>query len=396
MAIKIGVGISAGKEPSRLAREALQQARMNINLEEVNLVVVFASIDVPMQAVLAAIKNFLPDTPIIGSSGTAIIFNQDIFRHGLSIVLLSFPKDIYFNTACAKEIKTKGALAAGQELGESLLYGFKGLRRDLSMVFCDGLIEKNQELLNGIQEKLGRSFPVVGASASDNLRFSRTYVYFEQEVLTDAVCGILWGGKLNFGLGIKHGWKPLGKPRIVSKADGNIVYEIEGLPAAELYKEYLACDLATLKKELGHISKFYPLGIYLPGEEEYLLRNIFSIEDNGSLVLQGDIAENSQIRLMIGTKESCLDATRQALYDVRKGFGEHKSSLIFIFNSVSRYILLGREAKKELKIIRECLGYAVPVVGIYTYGEQAPMKAIDYQGRAYSHNQTITLLGIGD
>ena len=396
MAINIGIGLSLKEDPQQAAYEALQAARKDIHQQEVDLAVIFTSIELADPIILKTIKTYLPDTPVIGSSGLAIISNQGIFKHGLIISLFSFPKDIYFNTACIKDIKAKGPLVAGQELGESLLYGFKGVRRDLSMVFCDGLIEGNQEFLNGLQERVGKSFPLVGASASDNLRFSKTYVYFEDQILSDAACGILWGGKLNFGLGIKHGWKPLGKPRTVTKSSGNIIYEIENQPAAKLYEEYLACNLESLKKELNYISKFYPIGIYLSGEEEYLLRNILFIGNDGSLHLQGEASENSQIRLMIGTKESCLEATHYALGEVKKDLGGNKLNILFMFDSSSRYALLGRDSQKELQIIKEQLGEYTPIAGIYTYGEQAPLRAINYQGRSYLHNQTINLLAIGD
>jgi len=139
----------------------------------------------------------------------------------------------------------------------------------------------------------------------------------------------------------------------------------------------------------------YPIGIYLPGEEEYLLRNILSIEEDGALVFQGDVPQDSQIRLMIGTKESCLTATQQAIDEVKNGLGNHACDFVFVFDSVSRYILLGRQANKELEIIKEKLGKDIPIIGIYTYGEQAPLRAVNYQGRVYFHNQTIAILGIG-
>jgi hypothetical protein len=106
---------------------------------------------------------------------------------------------------------------------------------------------------------------------------------------------------------------------------------------------------------------------------------------------------------MIGTKESCLNATRQALDEAKKilfapivdiGKSEIRNS-VFVFDSVSRYILLRREAQEELEIIKEGFSKDTPIIGLYTYGEQAPLKAISYQGQAYFHNQTIAILNIG-
>lgn len=400
MAIQIGIGLSTERDSVQAAKEVVQQARINIHKGKIDLAILFNSTDLSCATLLKTINNSLTGTPIVGCSGAAIISNQGIFKHGAVLMLLSFSEDVYVNTACVKEIKTKNALSAGEELGEKLLSGFQGIPRDLSVIFSDGLTEEGSDIIYGLQGKLGRSFPLVGASISDNLRFLKTYLYFNQELLNDAMVGILWGGKINFGLGIKHGWNPLGKPRTITKSKGNIADEIDGKPAVKIYEEYLACDISKLKKELKHISLLYPIGIYLPEEEEYLLRNILSIEDNGSLVFQGDIPQGSLIRLMIGTKASCLNATQQAVEEAKKGlFGpsmdlkkREMKNFVIVFDSISRYMLLRWSAQKELEIIKERLGKDTPLIGIYTHGEQAPLRAARYQGRTYFHNQTIAIL----
>ena len=99
---------------------------------------------------------------------------------------------------------------------------------------------------------------------------------------------------------------------------------------------------------------------------------------------------------MIGTKESCLEATYQAAQDVKRSLGNKKISLALVFDSASRYILLGRQAGRELDIIRQGLGEDTPVIGIYTYGEEAPLRELYYLGKTYFHNQTITIVGIAD
>jgi hypothetical protein len=391
----IGIGLSSEKETILATKQALQQARQEIGGEGIHLAIVFSSIDFAHSKTISTINTALGSVPVIGCTSAAIIANQGIFKHGIAIMLLHFSEGTYFNAASVKGITGTNAAEAGNELGEKLLYGFKEMRRDLGMVFSDGLLDDSNGFMQGLQERLGISFPIVGASASDNLLFLRTYLYCNQEINTNAACGIVWGGKLSFGLGVKHGWKPLGKPRHVTKASGNVVYEIDGAPAAKLYEEYFACDMKRLKKELKRISILYPIGVYIAGEEEYLLRNILAIHDDGSIVCHGNVPTDSLIRLMIGTKESCLDAVKQAAQETKKGLFARKSDFVFVFDSISRYILLGRQAYKELDIMKEEFGPQTRILGFYTYGEQAPLRAISYQGKTYSHNQTITLLGIG-
>lgn len=402
--MNVGIGLSVDKDPILAAKEATRLAELNLGTHKIDLAIVFSSVDLACVNLLKTINASLKGrVPIVGASSAAIIANQGIFTHGLEVMLISLPANMSFNVACVKDIKAKTALNAGRELGEKLISGFQNIRRDLSMIFSDGLIGEGSNLIYGLQERLGKSAPLVGASASDNMRFSKTYVYFNQEVLTDSAIGILWGGKLNFGLGIKHGWKPLGKQRVITKSEGNIIYEIDGEPAARLYEKYLACDLLELQKEIRRISILYPIGMYLPGEQEYLLRNILSIENNGSLRLQGNVIQEAVVRLMIGTKESCLNATRLALDEAKIILfgpvgdisGAHTRNVVFVFDSVSRFMLLRKEAGGELEIIKNSFSNGAAIVGLYTYGEQAPLKAISYQGQAYFHNQTIAIVNFG-
>jgi hypothetical protein len=393
--IKAAVGLSTKKEPVHAALEAVQQAKKSLKIQKIDLAIFFSSIDIAYPSLLKTITLSLGKVPLIGSSSKAIISSHGILKRGLAIILVSFPDDVYFNTACVKEINTRSSQDVGRELAEKLNYGFRDIRRDLSIIFSDGLTHEGSGLIFGLQQKLGSSFPLIVAQLADNLRLEKTYLYFNQDLLNQTTLGVLLGGKLNFGLGIKHGWQPLGKPRWVTRSKGNIVYEIDGITAAKLYEEYFAYDLTQLRENLDRISVFYPLGIYLPGEKEYLLRNILSIQDNGSLIFQGDVPEGSQVRFMIGTKESCLQATHEALSEAKKNIGPHPISFVLLFDSISRYILLGREAHKELEIIKNGLGKDTPILGLYTHGEQAPLTAVNYRGKAYLHNQTITLLAIG-
>ena len=395
MSLTVGIGLSKAQDPILAAKEAALKARSAAADEKISLAIVFASIKLSSPIILKTISAYLGDCPIIGCSAAAIIYETSILKEGIAVMALGLPEDIYLNASCIENINNKSALVAGEELGEKLLYGFQNVRRDLSIIFSDGLLKDSSSLITGMQAKMGKSFPIVGGGASDNLTFKKTGVYFNQDVLSDAACGALLGGKLSFGIGINHGWKPLGKLRRITRSEANIVYEIDGRPAAEIYAEYLSSTIAELRKELKRIFILYPVGIYLPGEEEYLLRNLISIGQDGSLVFQGAVPQDCQIRLMIGTKESCLSAATHATEEVKKDFLGKKINFALVFDSVSRYILLRRDAQKELRIIKEGLGQDVPLIGFYTYGEQAPLRATNYQGTSRLHNQTITILGVG-
>jgi len=395
MAIRVGIGLSTNKDYAEAAVEAAREAKASLAVEKVDLAIVFATIDLAYTNLAKTLQVYLGEVPVIGCSSAALICNKGVLKQALAIMLLSFPENIYFNAACAEDVGAKTPLAAGGELGERLNFGFREVRRDLGVIFSSGVLSDTSKIIQGMQQRLGLSFPLLGAAASGYLNFSKAYIFFNQNLLSDAVCGVLFGGKLNFGFGVKHGWQPLGKPRRVTRSEENTVYEIDGKAASGLYEEYFDYRPGRLRKELKRISVFYPVGICLPGEKEYLLRNLLAIRENGSLLFQGDIPEGSEIRLMIGTKESCLAAARQAAEEAKARFHSQNLSFALVFDSISRYILLGRNAGKELEIIKAALGENIPILGLYTYGEEAPLTAINYRGKTYFHNQTVTILTIG-
>ena len=394
MTIQAAVGLGLANDPGNATKEAMIMASAKIKSLKIDLAFVFCASVPDYTSVVEAVSESLGGVVLIGCSTAAILSQNQISKNGVAVALLHFPGTAHFYTDYTARAAGETSLRSGEKLGEKLLNGFQDIHRSLGIIFSDGLTEDRSNFLYGLQEKMGQSFPVIGASASDNVRYPKTAVYRKRDISNNAACGVLLGGRMNFGLGVKHGWKPLGKPRYATKVADNVLYEIDGRPAVGIYEEYLAANRNTLQKELKHISVLYPIGIYLPGEEEYLLRNVSRIEDNGALVLHGEIGQGDEIRLMIGTKESCLAATQQAVDDVKWGLKNQAPNFILVLNSIARHTLLGRLAYQEIEIIKKGLGEDVPIVGIYTYAGQAPLKAVDYRGRSYTHNQTLTILAI--
>ncbi len=390
----IGVGFSVKKDSASAVREAVQLAYGAHPQGTFQLAIVFSTLEFAHPKTLQTLCGLTGEIVCVGCSGGAILSPFGTLKHGIALMLLGLPQGVYYNTAAVSDIRKKTPLAAGEELGEKLLYGFKDLRRDFAVFFADGLMRDSSFFLYGLHKQLGLSFPLIGAGASDNLRFQKTYVYYKQDVLTDAACGLVWGGKLRFGVGIQHGWKPLGKPRTVTRAAGNIVFAIDGASAVRMYEEYFGLSVSQLRKELAQLSVRYPLGIYLPEERTYLLRTLLHIHEEGSLEFQGNVPEGSALRLMIGTKESCLQATKTAVEEAARELPLSQAKCALVFDSLSRSVLLGRDIYRESALLKNHFG-ALPFIGICTFAEDAPLHSLNFRGRAYVHNQTITVLTIG-
>ena len=394
--MNVSFGFSQIKEHVQAANEAVGQAIIGLRSAPASLALIFTSAEFAHSLVLKTANNLLGEVPVLGCNSSGIITSGGIFKYGISVLLLSLSQQTFFNTAAVKDINRENSFLSGKELGRKLLYGFKEVHRSLTIILSDRLITEGVNLINGIQEDLGKSFPLIGASGGDNFVNQKAFQYFNNELLNDSCCGILFGGKFNFGFGTKHGWKPLGKMRLATESNSNVIQEIDGEPAVKLYEDYFAKGTLELAKELRRISIFYPIGIYLQGEKEYLLRNIVSIKDDGALVTQGDVPRGSKIRLMISTEESRLAAAISACQEAKRNMRNQKIKFVLVFNSAARFFLLGRQYERELAVIKDAFGENTPIIGIYTNGEQAPLTSINYLGQTYFHNQSINILAIGD
>lgn len=390
----IGIGYSSEKDSFRAAREAALLAKAELKQEDIDLAFIFCSIHYNPENVLKGIKQILPDTKIVGCSGKSIM--MPYYTGSNDFVLLAIKsKTIKFGISCVSNVNEKNARTAGQELARKSLSDFKLAQRDIFIMLSDGLIKNSSDLILGVQDILGKSFPVIGGAASDELRFSKTFQYCQNNVFSNAAIGVLFGSLANFGFGIKHGWRPLGKPRKITKSEGNIIETINDEPAIKMYQDYFDQEAQELfKTKLSKLSILYPIGINVPGEDEFIIRNVLFAREDGALICQGDVPVGSDINLMIGSKDFCIQAAKDAAYEAKKGLKDKPPSLIIVFDSISRNRLLGRSAFDEIRAVKDVLGTNVPLVGFYSYGETSPLKSLGYRGASYFHNATIAILAV--
>lgn len=401
MALKVGIGQSKNPKGFWAGKEAAQFALRNLRQDFPHLAIVFISGSYEQEKTIEGIKSILGEVPLVGSSTAGEFTNLGTSRHSVIVILLKCD-ELQFAIGWGEGISVnsrqaghKSALTANRRFIEREPQG--ELKRKVFLIFPDGLTGNCADVLRGIQEILGRSFPIVGGSSGDDFLFKKTCQYCHRLVLTESVVGVLMGGNLNFGIGSRHGWKPLGKPHKVTKAIANIIYEIDNQPAIKIYEEYFGKDAMELKSEpLASLAILYPLGMAVKGEEEYLLRNPNSVTEEGALVCGAEVPEGEEIRLMIGNKESVLEAASNAALNALKNLHGAKAKIVFAFSSISRDKLLGRYKNQEIEMVKKVFGKNIPIVGFYTYGEQAPLTSEINIGQAYFQNASFTVLAIGE
>ncbi len=278
---------------------------------------------------------------------------------------------------------------AGKELAAKLPESVQYIQ-----LLSDGLTGNGCALLRGVLSVLGEAVPIVGGTAGDAGKFIQTWQFAGNRVLTNSAVAIGFTGEFKVSEGIQSGWSPVGLPKKVTRASGNILYELNGESALKVFERFLGKHAAGLPA----VGVEYPLGIIrqcADGTDDnyYQLRATMSINrKDGSLGFSGEIPEGSMVHLTCGDISSTLDATRKAVIIAREGLGDTSPGMVFYYGCMARKKVLGRRITDEYALIREGFGRDVPIVGFYTYGEYCRVAC---GGPCLLHNETAVVSVIG-
>ena len=369
MSTYIGIGFSKDPDTTKAALDASEQAKKSLHSSNIDIAIVLNTAHYDPSQFIPIINEQINNTKLIGSSTAAILFEEQVEKRGIAILLM-YSDEIRFETGSIENIHLQDLYAAGTQLTQNCISDYGKEHRKLFLFFADGLIQELSHFIAGITANFGGTFPIVGAGSIDNFQFKKTYQYFNNNILNFGACSVLLGGRLQVKTSCRHGWRPLGRPRIISESESNLIKSIDQKPAAHIYQEFFANTAETLRaSSLSHLNTRYPLGTPLGKDREYLLRNVLHTLDDDSIVLQDGIGEGKQIHLMIGNKESCLSAADDAAFDIKTQLQGQKPKLILIFESLTRHRILGRAANSEIQRIKKMLGDDVPIFGMYCFGE---------------------------
>ncbi|MFA5995075.1 MAG: FIST N-terminal domain-containing protein [Patescibacteria group bacterium] len=395
------VGHSKNINAHRAGQQAAQEALTGLHGKTANLVIVFSSVVFNQVAMLAGVRSVTGEVPLVGCSSAGEIITTGPSNKSVVVMLLA-ADTVTFNIGAGLAIE-KNAFLAGKQFAESLIQ--QTTQGKVAMVLPDGLKGDGADIVRGVQTVFGTQFLMAGGAAGDDFLFKETYQYFNQQVHSGAVVGTLMSGDVKFGIGVRHGWKPIGRLHRVTKVQGATILEIDDQPAINIYEELFGKQVVDITTSpFARIAITYPLGIKVNDTaQEYLLRAPFSVDNKGAITCAATVPKQAEIRLMIGGKDEAIAAARLAAQQCLVGIqqrGGKKITTAIIFNCIARNKVLAQDAKVEIAAIREVLGRDVQMIGFYTYGEQAPIDFCDEQQSLARHsefcNETVVILGFGE
>jgi hypothetical protein len=354
---------------------------------ERTLVVVFGASNLiddpaPVQRILDA----YPRSTIMGCSSSGEIYGSRIYDNTLAVAVAKFDRAT-LRVANARIAGPGDSRAAGEQIARQL----KSEDLRAVLLLSDGLQVNGSELVRGVNAVLPPEVTVTGGLAGDGDRFARTWVIADRLLTPGFVVGVgLYGDAVRVGHGSRGGWDVFGVERQVTRSSGNVLYELDGRPALQLYKEYLG-ERASGLPATGLL---FPLTLRATREsDKRLVRTILAVDEaSQSMTFAGDIPEGYHAQLMCANFDRVIQGAGEAALLTRDRDSAAAAPLAIAISCVGRRLVLGERTEEETEATLEHLPPETRQIGFYSYGEISPYAA----GHCDLHNQTMTLTTISE
>jgi hypothetical protein len=334
------------------------------------------------EKVIADIREKFPYEHLVFGSTSGEISGCDVNDNSISVTAIEFEK----NTFIVKSDNVLNYDKKTKLLGQALYDAMPKENLKHLFVLSEGSFVNGSSLIDGIELDMKSYVSVTGGMCGDDSRFEKTLASYKENPKEGEVVLIgFYGDTLEISFASYGGWTPFGPERKITKSKGNILFEIDGQPALDLYKHYLG-DKAS---ELPQASLLYPLNVIPEGKNEAVVRTILSInEEDNSMVLAGDVPENSRVQLMMASIDSIASGAQQAA-EIAALSRKKPAELALIVSCIGRKLVMNQRVEEEIEQVQEVIGKATAITGFYSYGEMAPFNGVNKACEL--HNQTMTL-----
>lgn len=335
----------------------------------------------------AQLKAACPAAIIVGCSTAGEITNAGIADDTLVVTLSQFDK-VALSVATTDLNGMDDSEGAGRRLGASL----KSAKPRAVIILGQGVNINGSALIDGLRAELGAGVAITGGLAGDGARFQETVVVTPQGVSSSAVVAVGLGGEaLRFNHGSFGGWEPFGTVRKVTRALGNVLFELDGTPALDVYKQYLG-DYA---KDLPSSGLLFPFEMLNEARSTTgVIRTILAVDEgNGSLTLAGDIDPNGFLQLMHASSDRLVDGAEAAANAAKEMAAHPGGGIGLLISCVGRKLVMGDRIDEEIEAVGDVFGQNTLLTGFYSYGEISPFAP---GADCRLHNQTMTVTWIAE
>ena len=384
--LTMAVGHSDDVDSTDAIAAVIEQCRASLGGLRPQAGILYAAFDSFDPLIVTAVRDAFPGVAVMGSTSAAEVSSVGGFQED-SIMLALFASDSVDVTAGLGAGIGQDVVAACQTAANQALAGTQREPK-LCLMFAEGLTDDPQRAIDALANALPDGVVIVGGGSARR-DFSSPGLglqFCNDVVVADGIVVLLFSGPIAFSTAIGTGWRTIGATGTVNRSGPGVVHEIDGRPAAEFLARYL--DVT------GPASFGNPLAVVEAGGDESYLRAIQGSDPaSGSVSLAGSIPVGATVQLTTADTDDILAGTKAALARATAAFpAGSRPEAGLIFSCAVRQFLLGSRTQVETEMAQSEFGAALPLAGMYCYGEIGPVR-----GAATSRllNETFVTLLLG-
>ena len=381
---------SAAGSASTAAASLVAELKHGLRGEEPALVMVFASTAQPLGEVAKIVSEAFSTAQVLGASTAGEFTERGDTKGAVCAVAIAGAFKVY--AGIGGGVRAEPDRAVGQAL-EGLPRAIAGYPFRTGILLIDTMAGNCEEVSLIAASELGADAPLAGGAAGDDLKMQSTLVSCGARAISDGVVIAQIFSKAPLGLGVCHGHKPLSAPLRVTKAHGNVVEEIEGRAAWDVWREStrsaakaqgIDVDSLASSDETSFLLRFEA---GLAAGAEYKIRAPLSRTTAGAISFACGVPEGAVIRITESAPKDQVESAREAARRAKAKLDGRAAAGAIVFDCICRNLILNDEFGSAVRGMVDELG-GVPVAGFETYGEIA-LDAGDMSG---FHNTTSVVL----
>jgi hypothetical protein len=362
-----------------------------------DLLVLHVSMGHNFQEMLDQAREMAPSAKIVGASCCGIIGSEGVSESMKDVAIMAVrgdPGEIC--VAHVDGIDGMNSTEKSQELARAL----KAQNADINMLYflASGIDIANDRCIAGLESEFGAETTIFGATSADNMKGVISYQFYEDAIYEHSAFAIGFADpSLSVLTRATHGFVAIGDPMIVTRSEGNRIYELNGRPAWEEYTDRLGLDVSATCGDtipIGALAEELPDRLKAEYGNAHILRVVTRRTDDGTMYYTTDCPEGT--RLWLTTRDEDLifsEAERMMGWFTEQSDGRTPIAVFHADCLARGRYLFARVMKDELV---QCMQYPLssngvvpPWIGMYGFGEFARLG-----GKNTYHNYTSALYAI--
>lgn len=325
-----------------------------------------------IQDVTGVIEECFPDTPYIGCSTSGNIIDCELSEN-ITVVCTDFvlptTKLEIFQYDMAKlsvdEITAQIVEETRKNPWVKAVEMYFTIPEGSTTRFCDGLKDLREDI-----QVFGGVTCSDDITSDDSCVFTKAYGFSETSIVI-----VFYGGEDFYVDSIKvTGWKPLGRKFHVTKSQGSLLQELDGIPAYEVYHKYL-----NIRNDENFFYNTLEFPLFYEHNNTTILRTPVSSNADGSINMTSDMDIGSVVRISYGDPSTIVESIRQDSQRI----AQFAPDVLHIFSCAARRTFwTNKEPTFEIQPFRDISVSC----GFFSHGEFLRTK-----GSLNQHNVTLVI-----